>query len=80
MFERLIHLPTGRAVRGNRGRPAVAPPSPQGLIFESKYIFRAVLEEDRGSQVRQVEEEMGRKSQDEENCAKQARASLIQRK
>lgn len=59
MLERLIHLLM--CTQGNCVHRLWWPPSPQGVISESKYIFRAVLEED-NSQVRQVGVEMGGKA------------------
>lgn len=44
------------------------PSSPWGLIFKSKYIFRAVLKEDSRRQGEANEGGDRKKSQDEENC------------
>lgn len=66
MLERLIHLLM--CTQGNCVHRLWWPPSPQGVISESKYIFRAVLEEDRRQPGEAGRGGDGRKSQDEENC------------
>lgn len=44
------------------------PSSPWGLIFESKYIFRAVLKDNSRQQGKANEGGDRKKSQDEEHC------------
>lgn len=66
MLERLIHLLM--CTQGNCVHRLWWPLSPQGVISESKYIFRAVLEEDRRQPGEAGRGGDGRKSQDEENC------------